>query len=41
MMGEDVAERLTEEVLQELLDAPSLMSSSTLTSFPRSRYRSF
>lgn len=24
MMGEDVAERLTEEVLQELLDAPSL-----------------
>ena len=24
MMGEDVAERMTEEVLQELLDAPSL-----------------
>ena len=24
MMGEDMAERLTEEVLQELLDAPSL-----------------
>ena len=24
MMGEDVTERLTEEVLQELLDAPSL-----------------
>lgn len=34
MMGEDVAERLTEEVLQELLDAPSLDEFIDVHEFP-------